>query len=95
MFRLSVRLLLLLVICATLGLSTGCRRKPMEPASPPTPEVPVDTSTIPVLTPASGAPMPAATTEMMMKFEARFGRPPTNYTELSRLQTPPPAPKPR
>lgn len=30
------------------------------------------------------------TAEMMMKFEARFGRPPTNYSELSRLAAEPP-----
>ena len=31
--------------------------------------------------------MPPVTTEMMLKFEGRFGRPPTNYSELSRLKT--------
>jgi hypothetical protein len=35
------------------------------------------------------------TAEMMMKFEARFGRPPSNYMELSRLDTPPSPPKGR
>ncbi len=30
--------------------------------------------------------MPPVTTEMMLKFEGRFGRPPTNYSELSRLK---------
>lgn len=35
-----------------------------------------------------GQALPAPTTEMMLQFEARFGRPPTNYLELQRLQTP-------
>lgn len=35
-----------------------------------------------------GQALPAPTTEMMLQFEARFGRPPTNYLELQRLQSP-------
>jgi hypothetical protein len=43
-----------------------------------------------------GAALPAATTEMMLQFEARFGRPPSNYNELRRLEQPaPPKPAPR
>jgi hypothetical protein len=34
--------------------------------------------------------MPPMTAEMMLKFEGRFGRPPTNYSELSRLKSEPP-----
>lgn len=33
--------------------------------------------------------MPPMATEMMLKFEARFGRPPTNYSELARLKSEP------
>ena len=35
-----------------------------------------------------GQSLPQPTTEMMLQFEARFGRPPTNYTELRRLNQP-------
>jgi len=48
------------------------------PASVPGPAAPAQ--------PKSGEALPPITTEMMLKFEARFGRPPTNYSELSRLK---------
>ena len=95
MSRPPLRLPLLLVICTGLGLAGGCRRKRVEPPPPPVPEAPVEISAAPAPAPAPGAAMPPMTQEMMLKFEAQFGRPPTNYSELSRLQTPPPAPKPR
>ncbi len=40
--------------------------------------------------PKVGEPMPPNVTELMLNFEARFGRPPTNYSELSRLKSEPP-----
>ncbi|GDY23326.1 hypothetical protein LBMAG56_46730 [Verrucomicrobiota bacterium] len=42
-----------------------------------------------------GQALPQPTTEMMLQFEARFGRPPTNYSELRRLNQPAPKPAPR
>ncbi len=35
-----------------------------------------------------GQPLPQAIQDKMFQFEARFGRPPTNYSELSRLDQP-------
>lgn len=49
-------------------------------------EMPVQPT--PVETAVPGAPLPQVTTEMMLQFEARFGRPPSNYTELRRLSEP-------
>lgn len=95
MTRPPLRSLLFLLTCAGLCLCGGCRRKRAESPPPPAPETAVDASAPPVPAPTAGAAMPPMTAEMMLKFEARFGRPPTNYTELSRLQTPPPAPQPR
>lgn len=95
MFPPPLRLPLLLVMCASLALCAGCRRKRVETPPPPAPIPSVDTSATPAAVPAAGTAMPPMTAEMMLKFEAQFGRPPTNYSELSRLPTPPPAPKPR
>lgn len=90
-----VRSLLQLLVVLSLGLCGGCRRKhaevPVPPPAAPAPAI----NTAPQPAPAAGAPMPPMTAEMMMKFEARFGRPPSNYTELSRLDTPPSPPKGR
>lgn len=90
-----MRLLLLLLTCAGLCLCGACRRKPKATPPPAVPEAPADASAAPAPAPPAGTAMPPMTAEMMLKFEARFGRPPTNYSELSRLQTAPPAPQPR
>lgn len=79
---------ILLTLFLALFSSAGCRKKRVE-----TPAVPVPSA---VAAPSAEAPataqpkigeaMPPVTTEMMLKFESRFGRPPTNYSELSRLK---------
>ncbi len=64
---------------------------------PTTPSAAVEISATPTVTETAipGQAMPQPTTEMMLQFEARFGRPPTNYTELRRLNQPAPKPTPR
>jgi|GEM_PF-2312510 len=86
---------LLLLVAFSLCLCGACRRKRVEPSPPVVPETPADVGSAPVPAPPAGAALPPMTAEMMLKFEAQFGRPPTNYSELSRLQTSPPAPRPR
>lgn len=83
-------LLLSLAVAQCLWLS-ACRRK--RPENPPAP-VPPPTSPQPIPgtvtdQPKAGAPTPPITTEQMLQFEGRFGRPPTNYGELSRLKSEP------
>lgn len=90
-----MRACLLFLVTIYLCLCGGCRRKRVEPPPPPAPELPAADSAATVALPPSGAAMPPMTAEMMMKFEARFGRPPSNYTELSRLSTPPSPPPAR
>ncbi len=78
-------------------LCSGCRRKsPAVDPSPATaaPGVATPQELVPGLPASSqpkvGEPMPPNVTELMLNFEARFGRPPTNYSELSRLKSEPP-----
>ncbi|PAW85551.1 MAG: hypothetical protein B9S33_09650 [Pedosphaera sp. Tous-C6FEB] len=88
----------LALVCFVLGAS-GCRKQPAEtPAVPVSPAASAPSGVAPVESkpPAPGVPasappkigeaLPPVTTEMMLKFEAKFGRPPTNYSELSRLK---------
>lgn len=76
---------------------TGCRREPAPAtyAPPATPAVEISATPSVIETAIPGQALPQATTEMMLQFEARFGRPPTNYTELRRLNQPAPKPTPR
>lgn len=83
---------LALLACMVL-LGSGCRRKrPAAEAPPPVPAAAAEAApNLPAeAQPKPGQAMPAMTTEMMLRFEARFGRPPTNYNELARLQSEPP-----
>ncbi len=79
---------LALVACLLL-LGAGCRRKrPAAEAPSPVPPVAEAAPNLPAeAQPKPGQAMPAMTTEMMLRFEARFGRPPTNHSELARLQS--------
>lgn len=95
----SMRTVILLTLCLGCFSSGGCRKKRVETPAVPVPPAPLVPSAVaPAASPAPvpglpasaqpkiGEAMPPVTTEMMLKFEARFGRPPTNYTELSRLK---------
>lgn len=64
---------------------------------PASPANAVEISATPTVTETAipGQALPQPTTEMMLQFEARFGRPPTNYTELRRLNQPASKPTPR
>jgi hypothetical protein len=75
------------VCCVLIGI-TGCRKKRLEtPAAPVPSTVAAPSAEAPATAqPKIGETMPPVTTEMMLKFESRFGRPPTNYSELSRLK---------
>ena len=83
----------LVIAGCLLMIGSACRRKrpavdtpPASAATTTTPQEPVpDLPT--AAQPKVGSPMPPMTTEMMLNFEARFGRPPTNYNELSRLKS--------
>lgn len=93
----------LVILGCVLTVASGCRRNrseavppPATPTAPTTPASPAasaatSTALVPDVPfssqPKVGEPMPPIVSEMLLSFEARFGRPPTNYTELSRLKS--------